>query len=76
MLTIMVVAVRWFKILVLSLTSCETVSNYVTFPRLGVLMNYMQLYRISTKIGGNVSVFNIVEILKSRNCFTCEQTAQ
>lgn len=76
MLTIMVVAVRWFKILVLSLTSCETMSNYVTFPRLSVLMNYMQLYRISTKIGGNVSVFNIVEILKSQNCYTCEQTAQ
>lgn len=65
MLTIMVVAIRWFKIIVLSLTSCETMSNYVTFPRLSVLMNYMQLYRISTEIGGNVSVFNIVEILKS-----------
>lgn len=76
MLTIMVVAVRWFKILVLSLISCENVRNYVTFPRLGVLMNYIQLYRISTNIGDNVSVFNIVEILKSGNCYTCEQTAQ
>lgn len=51
-------------------------ANCVTFASPSFLTNKVQLYRISIRIGDNVSVFNVtIEILKGVNCYTCKQTA-
>ena len=60
----------WFRILALPLTSLKAWANYATFLSLCFLISNMQLYRISIRTLDTESTVNIVEILKSGNCYT------
>ena len=59
----------WFRILALPLTGLKSWANYATFLNFCFLINNMQLYRISIRTLDTESMVNIVEILKSGNCY-------